>query len=262
MIIGNKYRLIRRLGEGGSGCVYLAEDINLHKNWAIKKIKKCDSLTDYKREILVLSKLEHPLLPRIVDVVMEEEEVYLVMDYIRGITLQKQMDMGMRFSLKQVKKMGSQLCDVLGYLHSKNPPIVYGDLNPSNVILTLDGSIRLVDFGISREQSTFELPQKKGIGTKGFASPEQYRGIIEERSDIYSLGILLNYMLSRRLTRRAGPFYFRRIIKKCTSKKPERRYLNIHLLKNQLEKKPNSKLRIFLLLLFILLIIYYQSHYK
>ncbi len=219
-IFFQKYKYIKSLGSGGCGKVYLAENKALGNYWAIKEIPKdrTTSVSGYI-EPEVLKRLNHPALPRICDVYETEDKIYIIEDYIEGICLKQELDQKVRFEEHKVIEWGIQLCSVLRYLHEQQPgPIIYGDMKPHNIILTKEGFIKLIDFGVStilnnsvnsdlktcRVDENINFPEKTEniyktvfIGTKGYSPPEQYSGaLISPGTDIYSLGITLIQLLS------------------------------------------------------------------
>jgi serine/threonine protein kinase len=147
-----KYKIHKILGSGGMGKVYLAENINLGTFWAIKEVHKQEvSELDFLAEANILKKLSHPALPRIFDVIEEEDRIFVIFDYIEGTPLDKKLEQKGKFSEQTVICWTKQICEVLIYLHSIKPnPIIYRDMKPSNIILAKDGSIKLIDFGIAR----------------------------------------------------------------------------------------------------------------
>jgi eukaryotic-like serine/threonine-protein kinase len=142
-----------------------------------------------------LARLDHPAIPKVSDRFSEQDHHYFVMDYVAGQTLEAKVAAAAgRFSQAEAINIALQICDVLDYLHSRIPPVVYRDLKPSNVIVTPEDRIKLVDFGIARHFTR----QETTIGTIGYAAPEQYQGECGPRSDIYALGATLHYLLSGR----------------------------------------------------------------
>lgn len=163
---GKKYRLVRRLGRGGSSEVYLAEDVHLHKLWALKRVKKeQECLTrQYLKEAELMKRWNHPFLPRIVDVYEEEAFICIVMDYVEGETLKSLLQKRGVFSERQVLSWAKQLTSVLSYLHGQNPPVIYRDMKPENVMVTQEGFIKLIDFGVSRQFAKEKFPIRNVSG--------------------------------------------------------------------------------------------------
>lgn len=224
-IIG-KYRILGVLGRGGGGTVYLAQDVVLEKIWAIKAVKK--DRERILRESLLMKNLDHPGLPRITGQMEDEENFYLVMDYIEGENLYERCKKSPA-TAEEALDWGIQICDILDYLHRQKPPVLYRDLKPGNLILTPDGRIKLVDFGIARQQDGSECAD--AYGTKGFAAPEQYEGKAMVQTDLYSLGACLCWCL--RGQKIPGLAF---VLWKCMKKDPKKRYPNSRKLKEKLQK--------------------------
>ncbi len=147
----SKYKYIRTLGHGGCGDVFLAQNVVLGNLWAVKEIVKGrkTSVSGYI-EPEILKRLNHPALPRICDLYEDENKIYIVEDYLEGTCLKQELDQKGRFEEQIVIDWAIQLCSVLEYLHSQKPnAIIYGDMKPHNIILTKEGFVKLIDFGIS-----------------------------------------------------------------------------------------------------------------
>lgn len=225
-VINQKYCILEELGHGGNGRVFLAKDLILEKNWAIKFFANSKKTED---EIRILKQVEHPMIPRIVEYIEYQQYTGVVMDYLKGVNLSAICQNGQLLSVQQTLKLGIDLCSVLMYLHEQNPPIIYRDLKPQNLMLTLDGQVKLIDF----DCACFQTLDKTGefAGTKGYAAPEQYEGIADPRVDIYALGVTLETIC----TPRKG-FYVRKILKKCRKKKSQQRYASIRKLEQELQR--------------------------
>ncbi len=198
-LFDGKYKILDTLGKGGMSTVYLAENIKLGTLWAIKQIPKVSTVKiDTYVEPNILKQLNHPALPRIFDIAEDVDCVYIIVDYIEGIALDRELEKVKCFPEKIVIEWTKQLCDVLFYLHSHTPnPIIYRDMKPSNIILTKEGSIKLIDFGIAREFRPGSDSDTVYIGTRGYAAPEQFgKGQTSAASDIYSLGVMLMELLT------------------------------------------------------------------
>lgn len=202
-VIDGKYEILKEIGRGGMSIVYLAMDKRLNKQWAVKEIHKKGS--EKKDEIIVnsllaeanlMKRLDHPSLPRIVDIIDNGNTIYIVMDYIEGESLDKILNEYGPQSEQVVVGWSKQLCDALGYLHSQNPPIIYRDMKPANVMLKPEGNIKIIDFGIAREYKEQNLADTTVLGTKGYAPPEQYSGQTDPRSDVYALGMTMHHLLT------------------------------------------------------------------
>ena len=202
----DRYMIVKRVGGGGMGSVYMARDKRLaDRACAVKEMielfaddnQRSKAVDDFKREAEVLAQLEHPSIPTIYDYFIETGRYYLVMKWIGGGDLAEQMRRsGGKVDERIVTKWALQICDVLSYIHSQVPPIIYRDLKPANLMLDdKTGRVMLVDFGIARTVR----PTEKGvtaIGTMGYAPPELFSGKVEPRSDIYSLGATIFHMMT------------------------------------------------------------------
>ncbi len=204
----NRYKIIKCIGEGGMGTVYRAADLQLHnrpvaiKEMTIRKLSRQDyahAVKAFEREAHILATLQHPQLPSIYEYFFEEGYWYLVMEYINGQTLGEYFQVSKKKSLplEEALDIGIQLCSVLEYLHSRQPPIIFRDLKPGNIMRTNEGHIFLIDFGIARHFKPGQ-PKDTGLaGSQGYASPEQYGSAQSTaRSDIYSLGATLHFLLT------------------------------------------------------------------
>lgn len=207
-VIDGKYEILSLVGRGGMSRVWLARDRRLNKLWAVKEIGR--TAQDVNNEIVVQSliaeanfmkRLDHPMLPRVVDIIEDGRTTFIVMDYIEGTSLKQVMrDAGHPMVEADVIDWGIQLCDVLEYLHSRNPPVVYRDMKPDNIMLREDGTVRLVDFGIAREYKEGKSSDTKVLGTKGYAAPEQFsrEAQTDARTDVYALGVTLYVLVTGR----------------------------------------------------------------
>src|SRR5246500_4524022 len=215
-VLQNRYEIERLLGGGGMGMVYLARDQRLsNRPCALKEMvdhfidaqQRREANEYFAREADTLAQLKHSAIPAISDRFDNQNRHYLVMEYVEGRNLEEELaQRGEPLPEGLVIDIARQLCDVLAYLHGLKPPIIYRDLKPSNVMLTGNGRVVLVDFGIAR---LFKAARKGTmIGTLGFAPPEQYQGNVDPRSDIYSLGATLHYVLTGRDPEKFPPFSF------------------------------------------------------
>lgn len=202
-VIDGKYEILKEIGHGGMSTVYLAMDKRLNKQWAVKEIRKKGS--GKKDEIVVnsllaeanlMKRLDHPALPRIVDIIDNGITIYVVMDYIEGESLDKILSEYGAQPEERVVEWAKQLCDALSYLHSQKPPIIYRDMKPANVMLRPEGNIKIIDFGIAREYKEQNLSDTTVLGTKGYAPPEQYSGQTDPRSDLFALGMTMHHLLT------------------------------------------------------------------
>lgn len=208
------YTVVRVLKSGGMASVYEAECGGVR--YAIKEM--LDTFTDAKvrqeainrfmHEALTLARLNHPRIPKIHEHFTERGRFYLVMDFVEGQDLEDVLAQraGSPLPESQVLHLADQICDVLEYLHSQQPPLIFRDLKPSNIMLTPTNEVRLIDFGIAK----LFTPGQQGtmIGTPGYAAPEQYQGLAEPRTDVYGLGVTLHHLLTGRDPQRHPPFAF------------------------------------------------------
>jgi tRNA A-37 threonylcarbamoyl transferase component Bud32 len=203
-VLGGQYRVTRMLKVGGMAAVYEVESGG--QRYALKEMRdrftsrreRQDAINRFLREAMTLAKLDHPCIPTVHNHFIEGDRYYVVMDYVDGEDLADVIARapGGRLPAEQVIDWGLQICEVLAYLHSRRPPIVFRDMKPSNLMLTPQGEIKLIDFGIAR---LFNPAQRGGaslVGTPGYAAPEQYQGVAEPRSDIYGLGATLHHLLT------------------------------------------------------------------
>ena len=244
-IIDGKYKILNKIGQGGMSVVYLAMNERANKQWAIKEVRK-DGTKDYEvvkqgliAETDILKRLNHPHLPSIIDVIDCDDTFLIVMDYIEGRTLDHWLKKEGAQPQERVVEWAKQICDVLGYLHSRKPPIIYRDLKPSNVMLKPDGKIMIIDFGTAREFKEQSIEDTKCLGTQGYAAPEQYggHGQTDARTDIYNLGATMYHLLTGhnpslppyemypiRQWNPALSSGLEAIVTKCTQRNPNDRY--------------------------------------
>lgn len=199
-MFAGKYRVKRVIGKGGMGTVYLAWDENLQMFRAIKEIvyeKEEEAIWKKKSleaEVRVLKQADHPMLPKIIDLLHTESVSYMVMEYMEGQTLEEYIKQNKKATERQCIEWGIQIADVLAYLHQLKPPLLYLDMKPANVILRKDGALKLIDFGaVVSDWRGQEVGQY--MGTPGYASAEQIQGGgVDVRSDIYALGATLYHL--------------------------------------------------------------------
>lgn len=277
-LVDGKYKILSEIGHGGMSVVYMAINEKVNKTWAVKEVRK-DGRMDFNivrqglmAEIDTLKRLKHPYLPSIVDVIEDDETFIIVMDYVEGRSLDKILEEHGGQQESGVVEWAKQLCDVLGYLHSRTPAIIYRDMKPANVMLKPDGTVILIDFGTAKNYE-INYGETTGIGTIGYAAPEQYIGSglgrTDARTDIYCLGMTLYHLLTgqdpcRNLIsdtsiRAVNPALSRgldSIIRKCTAHQPEDRYQsceelmydleNYEILEPLYKKKQKGKFSIFI----------------
>ncbi len=213
LVLRERYRIRRIIGQGGMGSVYLADDMRLEgRLCAIKEIYHDPILTEemlkqsrdqFLREATVLARLDHPNLPKVSDFFTGDERDFLVMDFIPGKDLRtilvERRSQGQFLPERQVLGWASQLADALSHLHNQDPPILHRDIKPSNMKVTPNGVLKLVDFGLVKlmapEEMTITILQ--GRGTAYYTPLEQYggdNGHTDIRSDIYSFGATLYHL--------------------------------------------------------------------
>ncbi|HVB22915.1 MAG TPA: tetratricopeptide repeat protein [Ktedonobacteraceae bacterium] len=219
-LLAGRFQLVSRIGQGGMGAVYKAEDTKFDdRPVAVKEMSKAglppsrvaEAEASFEHEANLLSKLIHPNLPRIYEYFTENDRSYLVMDFIEGETLEDYLDKhnGGPLPIEQVITWAEQLCDVLSYLHNHQPPIIFRDLKPANVMIGESGHIFLIDFGIARIFKPGQSHDTVALGSPGYAAPEQYgKAQSSPRTDIYSLGALIHHLLTG-LDPSERPFFFR-----------------------------------------------------
>lgn len=248
-LINGKYFVIRQLGKGGMSRVYLVRERNLGKLWAMKVISQRLQgkaghvvLEQLKGEAERMREFSHPVLPIVVDVFSIDYSLYIIMEYVPGKTLKSILSEKGALSEKEAVPIAVSLCEALQYLHTRKPPVIYRDMKPANIMLTPEGRVKLIDFGISREYRKEKLEDTICLGTKGYAAPEQFGGMGQSdvRTDIYGLGATLYHMLTGKNP--AMPPYEIRpirqwkpwlspglefIVCRCTKQNPKERYMNI-----------------------------------
>ena len=209
-VLDGKYRLVQKLGEGGEGTVFLALHLQTEQFWAVKEIRM-EHAGGRCHELEMMKNLKNEHLPRVIDVVSRDDSVFLVMEHVRGKSLERFLAGGHTASAGQTEDAALQVAEALCYLESRDPPVCHLDIKPSNLIMCPDGGIRLVDFGAAWKDRTDLRP----MGTEGYAAPEQYapavRGKekngkeecrdrtgpgVDVRTDLYGLGASLYRMIS------------------------------------------------------------------
>src|SRR6266436_3762564 len=207
-LLKQRYRIINPVGQGGFGAVYKAADLQFgNRLVAIKEMSQSslssqelvEATEAFKREALLLAGLTHPNLPRIYEQFTDMGRWYLVMDFIEGETLEEHLDKlkDGKLPVEKVLEIGIQLCNVLEYLHMRQPPFIFRDLKPANVMLTIHGHVYLIDFGIARHFKPGQAKDTTALGSTGYAAPEQYgKAQTTPRADIYALGATLHQLLS------------------------------------------------------------------
>jgi serine/threonine protein kinase len=253
-MLQNRYTLLRQLGQGGMGVVYLAEDNRLtNRQVAIKELslamipahEQQSRLEAFQQEAGILAQLRHPGIAQVSDFFIENHSAYVVMEYVPGQSLAQLLSQqpGQHLSPDRAIELTQQLCQALDYLHRQRPPLIYRDLKPENVIVEPGGQVKLIDFGIARLFKPGQQQDTVAMGTPGYAAPEQYgRAQTDPRSDIYSLGIMLHQMVTGQDPTQRTPFTplnwsnlpatdrlpsLKSVILKATQLQPDARYHSV-----------------------------------
>ena len=205
-----KYRVLKKIGSGGYGSVYLVLDDRIGKKWAMKELPKAKK--GGRDGLFVLKGLDHPAVPRIVEELEDEYFIYEVMDYIEGVTLAEYAGAGRIRTARQLLDICTEISGIIAYLHGQEPPVIFRDIKPDNFIVTADGNIKLVDFDIAVVgEQTGSMP----LGTRGYAAPEQHFGICSMAADVYSLGVTIGELVSKTVSSRGiGRIFDNRVLMK------------------------------------------------
>lgn len=251
LIMGGRWQVIRQLGKGGMGAVYLVHDTRLNNRRAALKEMLDRSLTigareeavdRFNREAETLASLNHANIPHIYDRFMDADRIYMVMEYIDGMDLERLLQKFREahsgpLPERVVARYAYQLCSVLEYIHRQTPPTLHRDLKPSNVIFQPSGLVKLIDFGIAKVFNPGS--QGTGLGTQGYAAPEQYKGLAEPRTDLYALGATVHHLLTDRDPQVETPFDFPKI-SQLAPVSPQFEEIVMTLLEMRPENRPHS----------------------
>lgn len=250
-ILKSRYEIKGTLGSGGSSHVHFAYDRKTGRNRAIKEVGQIQgeqAAYIVRQEIELVQKLHYPYFPEIVEVLEQGEICYIVMEYLEGETLEHLLARSGAQPWQQVVRWAKDMCLVLGYLHNCQPPVIYRDMKPANIILQPSGNLRLIDFGAALECGD-QNGEYINLGTPGYAAPEQLAGqTADARTDIYCLGATMYHLLTgkdpcqypcsahpvRKFNRKI-PRKLAKIIQKCTCEHPESRYASCEDLRKALE---------------------------
>ncbi|MGV8120093.1 MAG: protein kinase [Candidatus Xenobiia bacterium LiM19] len=263
-VVNNRYYVKKVLGEGAMSTVYLVVDNeSLRTMWALKEMKE-DALSDREREEALalfhqeaelLRTLSHEGLPSVKDFFSEERCHYIVMEFVPGETLQAAFDRRKApCAVDELIPLIGQILDILDYLHHQDPPVIFRDLKPSNIMITPQGKVKLIDFGIARNFKPGKDRDTHIMGTPGFSAPEQYgKGQTDPRSDIYSLGATIYYLLTMEDVTKFSfnfpsatefndriPFWMANLILKCLQKDPGARFHSAMDMKVYIEKMKHT----------------------
>lgn len=259
-IVQKRYRVIDLLGEGGMKRVYLVEDLEGARKWALKMTRdrdevdasQADIYTQYRKEIAILTGLTHKSLPAIEDRFKIGENYCIVEEFVEGMPLNRFVEENQP-SQEEVISWGVKLCEVLHLFHRSR--IIFRDIKPENIIITKDQEIKLIDFDIVRQYKEGASRDTEPLGTPGYAAPETY-GTAQSspRSDIYSIGATLHHLLTG-VDPQDKPFQFEPIakyrpdinpdlqgvIEKALSREPEGRFRSVQEMKKELERIRDGK---------------------
>lgn len=219
---------MEQIGKGGQGHVYLCRDMELGSLWAVKEISIFQ-----KKEAWILRALEHPSFPKLVDYVEEQEKCYLIMEYIRGKNLQDWIHAGKKFSYSEILEIGISVAKVLEYLHGQSPSFYYGDLKPENLMRTEEGMVYLIDFGSVAQGH--RIWQKRCMGTREYAAPEQREGIVNVRTDVYTFGKTMQKLCSSSFSCWKHPC-LTAVLFKCSREKTAQRYTSMKVIEKRLQR--------------------------
>lgn len=248
-ILDGKYEIIKVLGRGGMGTVYLCENRRLGNLWAVKEVNsQWKNKIDFLAEPNILKNLSHTGIVRIIDIFYENDNLYIVEDYIEGKTLKEHVDANGPLSSELVKDITLQLCSILDYLHSLKSPIIYRDLKPSNIMITPNNKVVLIDFGIARTYKEGKEGDTMVLGSIGYIAPEQLVNIQSNaQTDIYSLGVTMFFMLTGKSIGNPTELMFEgnypehaakslvKVIQKASAIEPESRYSDVNLMISELD---------------------------
>jgi eukaryotic-like serine/threonine-protein kinase len=250
-LLENRYRILSQVGVGGFGAVYKAEDTQKQNRLvAIKEIglsgltpqQVIEATGAFNREVTLLSDLKHKSIPRIYAHFTDAQHWYLVMDFIEGMTLEsyRLKSASACLPLEETLAIGIRLCEVLDYLHSHHPPIIFRDVKPDNIMLTSDDHLYLIDYGVARYYRAGKSRDTIAFGSPGFAPPEQYgKTQTTAQSDIYSLGVTL-YQLLTGVDPSLSPFRFPALRVLDVTLPEELETLVAQMLEMDVQKRPAS----------------------
>lgn len=251
-IFDRRYRIIKTVGKGGMGLVYLAMDITDGTRWAIKE----SQITEQNESLLhdevdIMERIAHPAFPAFRSSLEQNGFLYIVMEYIDGTTLNDIITREGAVEEKRVVQWFVDTAEALRYLHGMNPPVVYRDFKPSNIMIDSSGNVRIIDLGIAQEYREGGAEVREAVLTRGYAAPEQYnkRYRLDERTDIYGLAVTMHYLLTGKNPNQP-PYEFRParklrpevsraidyILRKCLQPNPGKRYGNVSLLLEDLRR--------------------------
>lgn len=262
-----RYTILSTLGRGSFANVYLARDAESKGVMvALKEISTegfteeeyRDLNTQFLQEAAFLMQLDHPGLPKVVEFFAEGSRYYLAMEWIAGKTLHEVVSEKGPAEETDVLDWGVQLSEILSYLHGRQPyPVVLGDLKPSNVMITYDGRVKVIDFGVARYLAPSQNPRTFALVSPGFSPPEKYSKFdSDQRGDLYSLGATLFWALTRaqlekfrfqipplRRLRPECSQWLERVLAQCLMVEPTKRWVRASAVKEQLQKIAEDRQR-------------------
>ncbi len=264
-ILGNRYQVIKTLGQGGQSNVYLLKDLRLKgKKWVAKEMvtqyaeprDQALAKAHFEQEANLLATLEHPNLPRVIDYFTQGGKYYLIMSYLKGEDLERKLKRRKApFTEEEVAGWAVQIATVLYYLHRQKKPVIFRDIKPSNIMIC-QGQVKLIDFGIARHFNPSKHGDTLRIGSPGYSPPEQYSGQTDPRSDIFALGVTMHHLLTGQdPSKTKSPFNLppmaqfnphvstrmEEIIQKATRINPDERYQDALLMKSAIRDLIRSK---------------------
>ena len=266
-VVGGKYSVIKLIGRGGFYSTYIVQDIKSNKRWAMKLCDKTNRnyspaiRENILQEPHIMMKLNHPAIPKVVDIGENDESIFIVREYIEGVTLESVVRECGAQPADKVIKWSKELCDMLSYLHNLKPPHIYRDMKPANLILMPDNHLKVVDFGTVRIYDLMKNRDTCWLGTKGYAAPEQYGGCqqTDARTDIFGLGMTMHHLVTG-VDPNQPPYETKPIcqinpdlpkgleyiISKCIQPNPDDRYQNCDELMDDLNNYMNLPKKSFL----------------
>lgn len=231
----DEYEMIQCLKDGDLVRVYLLYDRKCGRKLLLKCSEKEKDCLENEAEIL--SRLKAEGIPALFRCFDHENCTFLFREYVEGQTLEEYMGDKGKLSERQAAEIGIKLCDLLSYLHSRRPPVIHRDIKAENIVITDDKRIYIIDFDTARDYNPLSLQDTHIMGTPATAPPEQFGfGQTDERSDIYSLGVLLHQLVTGEINLKKGsaPGRIRKVIKRCTDFSPAARYKDAADLKKAL----------------------------
>lgn len=249
-----QYKVLRSLGVGGQGQAYLADEVIGGATVVLKEfilpvyvdigVRK-SALEQFENEARILQHLEHPQIVKLLDYFIEDHRAYLVLEHIKGQSLREYVQKNGPLSEEKVRELAAQMCSILSYLHGLSPPVVHRDFTPDNLILRFDGTLKLIDFNVARQQES--TTSGTVVGKHAYLPIEQFRGMPTTQSDIYAMGATLFYLLtgadpepiSVSNPQRLNPSIsdtLSEIVREATALEPRVRYADIDKLERDLYK--------------------------